>query len=77
MRFLRSVAVAAALSFAAVGCCSPEGGPAHREADIRLFKAIWPEYRAYLLADPALTAEEKERRMRTGRLWAELVGETP
>jgi hypothetical protein len=38
-------------------------------ADRATFEAISPEYRRYVEADPALSSEEKARRLRTVETW--------
>ena len=39
-------------------------------AEVATYKAIAPEYRDYVTADPGLSLEQKERRFRTLERWA-------
>lgn len=43
-------------------------------AEVATYEAIAPDYSAYVQADPELSAEERERRMRTVESWRLRVG---
>lgn len=43
------------------------------EADWAIFQAIAPEYRSYVQSDPSLTAEQKQRRLDTTKVWGDLI----
>lgn len=49
--------------------CSCGLSEAYVAADRATYNAIAPEYRAYVEADPALSAEQKARRERTIKAW--------
>lgn len=44
------------------------------EADAATLRAVGPEYEGYVLGDPDLTREQRERRLRTLRAWRDRVG---
>lgn len=50
-----------------VASCSPPAE--YVSADMDTYKAIAPEYLAYVQADPALSMEQKDRRVRTADAW--------
>jgi len=43
------------------------------QAELDTYNAIAPEYSAYVEADPALTAEQKQRRLDTVETWRRRV----
>ncbi len=43
--------------------------PVYVQADLATYQAISPAYRAYVSADPALTATQKARRLATMDSW--------
>lgn len=63
MRTRVTILVLAAL---ASSCGTPQ---AYATADKLTYGAIAPEYRAYVLADPALTQDQKDRRLRSLTTW--------
>ena len=44
--------------------------PAYVAGDRKTFDAVAPEYRRYVVADPALPQAKKDRRLRTLQAWA-------
>lgn len=55
----------------AAGCTLPPA--AFVSAERAAHDAIAPEYTAYVQADPALTQEQKDRRLRTVALWLQAI----
>ena len=51
-----------------ISCVAPPNA-----AEIATYKAIAPEYRAYVVADPALTEPDRTLRLNTLLRWAEAL----
>jgi len=66
MRLATLFAAFAAVLFLA-GC--PSVPKEYAAADQATYDAIAPEYTAYVQADPKLTQEQKDRRLRTLQTW--------
>jgi len=71
---LASILSLALFAFAASGCQqlaalgkSPDA--AYIAADTATFNAVAPQQAAYVAADPALTPEQRDRRIRTLQTW--------
>lgn len=53
--------------------CSCTPVQSYVQADRAIHDAIAPAHRAYVIADPGLNLEQKERRLRTLDRWRELI----
>ena len=58
-------------AFCAVVLLVPGCSPAQTyvEADMRTYRAVWPEYEYYFMNDASMDSPERENRQRTGRAW--------
>lgn len=62
------IAALASLLIGSVGCSAFPSGD-HLAADRAIYEAVAPSYTAYVRADPTLSREQKERRLRTVEGW--------
>ena len=67
MKHLLRLYALATLLLCVAGCALPSAE--HRAADRAMFDAVAPRYTAYLEADKALSAKDRERYLRTVRVW--------
>lgn len=64
--------MAAVVLAAGLSSCGPPS-QTYYEADWAIFQAVAPEYRAYVSNDPNLTPVQKQRRLDTTQVWADLI----
>lgn len=68
LALLAILIVLAAVAHVAAGCALLPTGD-HLAADRAIYEAVAPSYTAYVRADPTLSREQKDRRLRTVEGW--------
>lgn len=72
-RNMRRFGVALFFLLAVFAFCACTPVQSYVQADRAIYDAVAPAHRAYVTADPALSAEQKDRRFRTLEEWRKLV----